>query len=331
MRVVHRLTEVCPASRSYATIGVFDGVHLGHQRIIGGLVDAAHRSGGQAVAITFDPHPAAVLSETPPLLLTTVGERTSLMAGLGLETLVVFPFTEEVVRTLADEFMERMVRHLRLAELWVGPDFTLGYEREGDVTFLERTGAEHGFQVRVVEPVRWGGGVVHSSRVRGALRRGNMKEAAGCLGRPYRLSGVVVHGCGPGRDIGVRTAHISPPANRLIPAGGVYACWAHTERWGVFPAATNVGTRPTFTTRSNAQGLTVEAHLLDFDGDLHDQVLALDFVARLRDERACPTPNALVAQLHEDIAETRDLLLGEGSVKDATSCRELKGIAGGQR
>ncbi len=328
MRVVHRLREVCPASRSYVTIGVFDGVHLGHQRIIEGLVDAARAAAGHAVAITFDPHPATVLSENPPLLLTTVGERINLMADLGLDTVVVFPFTEEIVHTPADEFMERVVQQLRLAELWVGSDFTLGYEREGDVAFLRRMGLQRGFEVRVVGPVEWGGGVVHSSRVRGALRRGNVEEAAGCLGRPYRLCGVVVHGRGLGQDIGVPTANISLPPSRLIPAGGVYACWAHTERWGVFPTATNVGTRPTFTDRSNEQGLTVEAHLLDFDRDLYDQVLALDFVARLRDERAYPTLNALVAQLQEDIADTR-ALLAQGTSGDGVSQREPREATAG--
>lgn len=310
MRVVHRLSEVHPASQSYVTIGVFDGVHRGHQRIIGGLADAAHATGNDAVAITFDPHPAAVLTERRPLLLTTVGERIDLMTDLGLDTVVVFPFTEEVVHTPASDFVESLIQHLNLAELWVGPDFRLGHGRKGDVVFLRRLGSKRGFEVRVVDPVEWGGGIVHSSRVREALRRGDVEEATGCLARPYRLSGVVVRGRGIGKDMGVPTANISPPRNRLIPAGGVYACWAYTERWGLFPAATNVGTRPTFTT--NAQGLTVEAHLLDFDRNLYDQVLALDFVARLRDERTYPTLNALVAQLREDIAQTRALLDEEG-------------------
>jgi riboflavin kinase/FMN adenylyltransferase len=306
MRVVHRLSEVHPVSRSYVTVGVFDGVHRGHQRIIGGLARAAHATGNDAVAITFDPHPVTVLTERRPLLLTTVGERIDLMADLGIDTVVVFSFTEEVVETPAAGFVESLIQHLNLGELWVGPDFRLGRGREGDVTFLRRLGSKRGFGVHVVEPVEWSGSIVHSSRVREALRRGDIEEATGCLARPYRLSGIVVHGRGIGQDIGVPTANISPPRSRLIPAGGVYACWAHTEQWGSFPAAINVGTRPTFT--ANAQGLTVEAHLLGFDRSLYDQVLALDFVARLRDERAYPTLNALVAQLREDIAQTRALL-----------------------
>jgi len=311
MRVVHRLSEVRPPSRSYVTIGVFDGVHRGHQRIIAGMVKAAHRTNDVAVAITFDPHPAAVLGHEPPLLLTTVGERIDLMAELGVDVVVVFPFTEDVVHTPAADFIEDLCRYLHLAELWVGQDFTLGYERGGDICFLRRFGPKRGFGVRVVEPVEWKGMVVHSSRVRAALKRGEVEEATGCLGRPYRLSGVVVHGRGIGQDIGVPTANISPPPNRLVPASGVYACWARTERWGRFPAATNIGTRPTFA--ENAQGLTVEAHLLEFDRDLYDRVLGLDFVARLRDERTYPTLNALVAQLRKDIAQTRTLLSEEGT------------------
>jgi riboflavin kinase/FMN adenylyltransferase len=148
--------------------------------------------------------------------------------------------------------------------------------------------------------------------VRQALCRGDIEQANGCLGRNYRLSGVVVRGRGFGRTIGVPTANISTPPNRLVPAGGVYAGWAYSERWGEHPSAVNIGTRPTFAAQSNAQGLTVEAHLLDFDGDLYDDVLEVDFVARLRDERAYPTLNALVAQLRRDIASTRALLDNEG-------------------
>lgn len=308
MHVVHRLSQIPAAARCHVTIGVFDGVHLGHQRIIGGLIESAQEAGDDAVVITFDPHPAAVVSENPPLLLTTVGERIEFLAELGLNTLVIFPFTDEVARIPAADFLERIMRKIDLRQLWVGPDFALGHQREGDVDFLRRLGGRWDFEVCVVDPVEWGGGVVRSSRVRDALLRGDVDEASGCLGRPYRLRGIVVPGRGLGHDIGVPTANISTPRNRLIPAGGVYACWAHTERWGTFPAATNIGTRPTFTSSSSVQGLTVEAHLVDFDRDLYDQVLGLDFIARLRDERAYPTLNALVAQVREDIARTEALL-----------------------
>lgn len=313
MRVVHHLRAVNPPhhasdTQSYVTIGVFDGLHLGHQRIINGLVEEAHANGHQAVAITFDPHPTAILSDQAPLLLTTVGERLDLMDAMALDAVVVFPFTEEIVETTAEAFVDDLVHHLNLAEIRVGPDFTLGHGQRGDVTYLRRLGKQLGFQVRVIPPVAWKGDVVHSSRIRDALQRGDLDEANGCLGRPYQLSGVVVRGRGLGQDIGVPTANIEPPPKRLIPDGGVYACRAHTERWGTHAAAVNIGTRPTFTSQSNVQGLTVEAHLLDFDHSLYDQVLALDFIARLRDERPYPTLNALVAQLREDIAQTRAIL-----------------------
>lgn len=313
MRVVHHLRDVYPserdsARRSHLTIGVFDGLHLGHRKIISGLVDAAHAARRDAVVITFDPHPAAVLGRGAPLLLTTVGERLDLMAALQVDTVVVFPFTEAVVQTTAEDFVNDLSHHLQLAEIRVGPDFTLGHGQEGDVHHLRVLGTRLGFGVTVVEPVAWQGDVVHSSRIRDALQRGDLEEANGCLGRAYRLSGVVVHGRGLGQDIGVPTANIAPPPNRLVPAGGVYACRAHTERWGAYAAAVNVGTRPTFSTRPNVQGLTVEAHLLDFDRNLYDQVLTLAFIARLRDERAHPTLNALVRQVRADITQTRALV-----------------------
>ncbi|MGD2105446.1 MAG: bifunctional riboflavin kinase/FAD synthetase [Anaerolineae bacterium] len=310
MRVVHHLRDVKSAhgssgKRHYVTIGVFDGLHQGHQRIIEGLVQDAHEADQVAVAITFDPHPATVLGGEALLLLTTVGERLDLMKSLELDIAVVFPFTEEVVHTTARDFVDELMRHLDLAEIRVGPDFTLGHQRKGDIAYLTRLGAKLGFTIRVTEPVMWRGAVVHSSRVRDALRSGDIEEANGCLGRPYRISGVVIHGRGLGQTIGVPTANLAPPPSRLIPGSGVYACLAETERWGTHPAAVNVGTRPTFMARSDSQGLTVEAHLLDFDRDLYDQVLALDFVARLRDERAYPTLNALVDQMRKDIAQTR--------------------------
>lgn len=324
MRVVYDLAQTglrSPCSegtgRGYVTIGVFDGVHRGHQRLITEMVEAAHSTNSVAIALTFDPHPAVALGREPkPLpLLTTMEERAELLAALGLDLLVVLPFTSATARTPAADFVEAFMSHLCLTELWVGHDFALGYRREGSVSFLRRLGAARGFTVCVVEPLAWGGAPVNSSRVRAALRAGDIHQATGCLGRPYRLAGIVVHGDGRGGGISVPTANLSPLPERLVPAGGVYACLAHTERLETHPAVVNIGARPTFAGVSDSQELAVEAHLLDFDADLYGQTLALDFIARLRDERAFPTASALVAQIHKDIAQAQ-VVLGDVSISE---------------
>ena len=299
------------AGGGYVTVGVFDGVHRGHQQIITGMAEAARSAGGVALALVFDPHPATALETTGgPLLrlLTTVEERAELLAALGLDILIVSPFTTATARTPAGDFVEMLVQNLGLAELWGGPDFALGHRREGSVSFLRQLGAERGFSIRVVEPLVWEGGLVSSSRIRAALDAGDVRQAAGCLGRFYRLTGQIVHGDGRGGRLGVPTANLSPPAERLIPANGIYACLVHTEHLGTYPAAVNIGTRPTFPDTSVNQASTVEAYLLDFDGDLYGQMLALDFVARLRDELAFPNVDALITQMHKDIAQAREIL-----------------------
>ncbi len=304
MHVVHDLAQVKLDSRSRVTSGVFDGVHRGHRQLISAMVEAAHAAHDAAVAVTFDPHPAATLGSGPPPLLTTVDERVELLATVGLDVLVVLPFTLTMARTPAADFVASLIRYLNLAELWGGPDFALGYRREGDVSFLQRLGAERGFAMRIVEPLVWEGGRVSSSRVRVALKAGDVCQATGCLGRPYRLSGTVVRERGVGRRMGTPTANLAPAPERLIPAGGVYACLAHTERLGMHPAVVNVGVRPTFA----GQTLSTEAHLLDFDADLYGQTLALDFVARLRDERPFSSPDALVEQIKSDVDRARTIL-----------------------
>lgn len=314
MRVVQDLTQARPASRSYVTIGVFDGVHRGHQQLVAEMVEAVRPTGNVAIAITFDPHPAVTLGSSPPPLLTTLEERAELLAPLGLDTLVALPFTPATARTGASDFAEALMHHLHLAELWSGPTFALGFRREGDVPFLQRLGAERGFTVHVVEPLMWEGYVVSSSRVRAALQAGDIHQATGCLGRPYQLTGVVVHGGRRGHNIGIPTANILPPPERLIPASGIYVCLAHAEHSGEHQAVVNIGTRPTF----NGGALTVEAHLLDFDADLYNQVLALDFIARLRDERAFSTAAALVAQIHKDIAQAR-VVLGDADCQPVSA------------
>jgi riboflavin kinase/FMN adenylyltransferase len=298
------LSPLREGAKSHVTVGVLDGVHRGHQRLIAGMTEAAHAADDIAVALVFDPHPATALGYEPPPLLTTLEERAELLAALGLDVLAVLPFTQALARTSAADFVEALLQHLRLTELWGGPDFALGHRREGNVPFLQRLGTERGFTVRVVEPLMWNGALVSSSRVRDALRAGNIDQATGCLGRPYRLTGAIVHGDGRGHTIGVPTANLSLPPERLIPADGIYACLAHTGRQRTHPAAVNVGTRPTF----NGHGVIIEAHLIDFGADLYGQTLALDFRARLRDEVAFPNVDALMVQMQKDIAQVRNIL-----------------------
>lgn len=291
-------------AKSHVTVGALDGVHRGHQQIIVEMAEAAHTADDIAVALAFDPHPAIALGYEPPMLLTTLEERAELLAALGLDVLIVVPFTPTLARAPAAEFVGTLLRHLHLAALWGGPDLALGHRREGDVPFLRRLGAERGFAVHVVEPLMWEGDLVSSSRVRAALQAGDIAQAIGCLGRPYRLAGTVVHGDGRGRSLGIPTANLALPPEQLVPASGIYACLAHTERAGTHPAAVNIGTRPTF----DGHDVIVEAHLIDFEADLYDQTLALGFFARLRDEVAFPSVDALMAQMQKDIAQARDLL-----------------------
>lgn len=329
MRVVHdlaqaqgeasgrALTEVpLEFPRSAVTIGVFDSVHRGHQQLITGMLEAAHATHSVAIAITFDPHPAITLGRQPPPLLTTMEERAELLAAVGLDVLVVLPFTPATARTSATDFIEPLMRHLHMTQLWGGPDFALGHRCEGDIPFLRRLGAERGFSVHVVEPLVWEGALVSSSRVRAALRGGDIPQVTGCLGRFYRVAGVVVPPPSPPPP-GGGTANLSPSPGRMLPAHGVYACLAHTEHAGTHPAVANVGTRPTSAGTSNEQAPVIKVHLLDFDAELYERVLTLDFVARLRDERTFTTPSALAAQIHEDIVQARVIL------RDSTTASEV--------
>jgi len=286
--LVEALTRVDLTARSCVTVGVFDGVHRGHQQLVAAMVQAAHSTHHAAVALTFDPHPATTLGYEPPPLLTTVEERIELLAALGLDALIVLPFTPVTAHTPAADFVESLVRHLHLTELWGGPDFAFGYRREGNIPFLRQLGTARGFAIRIVEPLVWDGAPVNSSRVRAALREGDTRQATGCLGRPYRLTGVVVPGEAERRP-GAATVSLVLPPGRLIPADGVYVCRARTEHLGTHTAAVNVRPAPA------EQTPVAEVYLPDLR--LDGQTLTLDFVARLpdelQDEQPFPTPRQI--------------------------------------
>lgn len=304
-RHVRALSEIQLDAPSIVTIGMFDGVHLGHQRLVRRLVQEARASGRMSVVLTFFPHPDVVLKGvTGRYYLTSPEERARLLLDVGVDLVVTHPFTEEVRRIRAAEFVDQLLAYLRMSALWVGPDFAMGYRREGDVPFLQAQGEAKGFAVETVNLMLGEEGqVISSSQVRDALRQGQVEQAALWLGRPYRVSGEVVHGDHRGQALGFPTANMAVWAEQILPANGVYACWAYVDEERHM-AVTNIGVRPTF----EDTRLVVEAHLLDFDRAIYGQVLHLDFVRRLREEQRFSSVEALIEQVQADIRTGRAVL-----------------------
>lgn len=308
MRVFHNLPVPPLTTPSNVSIGNFDGLHLGHQALLRAMTDEAHQHGRLAGVLTFDPHPATVLRpHTPQPYLTTVAERLAVVEDVGLDYAVVYPFTVETAGTPAFAFMSQLTESLRMQALWVGPDFALGRNREGDVDALRVLGRGMGFSVHVLDPQVIGGDEVRSGRIRQHLQEGEVEIAAQLLGRPYRIDGIVVDGAHRGRTIGFPTANLSVPPGRLLPANGVYATWVilNDQPDIRLPGVTNVGVRPSFDSGQR----TVETHLLDFSGDLYACPMMLEFVAHLRPEMRFPTVAALSEQIGRDVAAARRILM----------------------
>lgn len=303
---VHHLTDARLSQPAIVTIGVFDGVHRGHQHLIGRLVAAAHAHGHLAAVLTLFPHPDRVIRGlTGRYYLTTPDEKAALLGALGVDAVVTHPFNDEVRHMRAAAFIDLLRDHLQMRSLWVTADFALGYKREGNFAYLSAQGQEKDFDVVQIDLLRSEDHrQISSSGIREALLAGDLRTANDWLGRSYRVQGVVVHGDHRGRSIGFPTANLEVWDEQIVPANGVYACWAWLD--GVrHKAVTNVGLRPTF---GATDAIRVEAHLLDFDGDLYGQTLALDFVARLRDEQKFSGLDALVQQIRADAAHGRALL-----------------------
>jgi riboflavin kinase/FMN adenylyltransferase len=306
MEIIDQLDKAALRHDTILTIGVFDGVHRGHQALIGRVVARARATGCLAALITFHPHPAAVLApQRAPRLLTTVGEKVALLEGLGLDLLVILPFTRQVADTPAREFMADVSRHLRLRELWVGPDFALGHNREGNVDYLRKLGREMGYDLHVVHPVRVDGldEVVSSSRTRALLEQGQVERVTEMLGRYPSLSGEVVTGARRGHDLGFPTANLEVRAERAVPADGIYAVFALLGERRL-PAVANVGVRPTF---DNGERI-VEVYILDFGEDIYGCDLVIEFVARLRDEVRFEQVADLIDQIERDVEDARAIL-----------------------
>ena len=304
MKIDRELSEHSPDGESALTIGVFDGVHRGHRRLIGHLVESALVGGRLSAVVTFRNHPASVLRPGfIPRYLTSVEERIGLIQGLGVDLLVPGTFDQDLGNLRAEEFVRRLQEHLNMREMVVGPGFAMGHHREGDTRVLRELGKGMGFTVSVVDLLTDKGEDIRSTAIRNAVLEGWVSRAAELLGRNFAFDGKVVRGEGRGKGLGFPTANLAVSDELAVPAHGIYACWAWVGE-DRFMAATSIGTRPTF----DGAGRTIEAFILDFEGDLYGRTVRLEFVDRLRDELKYETTQALQEQVNRDVDQTRTLL-----------------------
>jgi riboflavin kinase/FMN adenylyltransferase len=286
---VTRLPDVEPRPGRSVAVGTFDGVHLGHREVIRGADSV----------LTFDPHPVSVVApQHAPKLLTSLAVKAELIAALGVAELIVIPFDASFAARGAREFIDEvLVGALGAGRVSVGENFRFGHRAQGDPALLAADGR---FQAVVHPLLEVDGEVVSSSHIRGLVLAGEVDQATHFLGAPFQLRGEVVHGDERGRELGFPTANLVPDEALAHPGHGVYACLADGR-----PAAVSIGVRPTFDT---GRGELIEAYILDFDGDLYDQTLTLEFLERLRGERRFESAEALVEQMHRDVARTREIV-----------------------
>lgn len=311
LSVYRSLDEVtaAPAQGRVVAIGVFDGVHRGHQRILGRAVNEAAELEAPCMAVTFYPHPEAVLRpHSAPRMLTSLERKAELLEGLGLAEMLVVRFDRDFAQ-LSPELFCRAVLSARLGArlVFVGENFRFGHFGAGTPVDLERYGAGHGFEVRSIGLVEEGGETISSTRIRELLGAGHVAEAAFLLGRPHRIEGEVAHGAGRGRELDAPTANLGVPRQAAVPRLGVYATRAIVDRKESFAAVTSVGTNPTF---ESDKKVRIETLLFDFTGELYGRHLAVDFLWRIRGQRTFADPASLAAQIRTDIETARRLHAG---------------------
>jgi riboflavin kinase / FMN adenylyltransferase len=302
-------SEASGLPEAVATIGVFDGVHLGHQALVHQVLSQAALIGATGVCVTFAPHPEDVLRpQTEIVHLATLAERLALLRGLGVADVVLLEFTVALSLLSPEEFLDLLLSRYRLRQLWIGGDFALGRNRSGSPERLAEIGRERGFTVHQFSPVVIEGEIVSSSRIRQALANGHVEEAGRLLGRPYQLTGTVVEGDHRGTVLGFPTANLSVRERLCVPADGIYAVWARIDgEKDAHPGAASIGVRPTF----GVGRRQVETYLIGFDGDLYGHELSIEFVSRMRGEERFESSAALVTQMIEDVKAAKAVLQGE--------------------
>lgn len=290
---------------SHATMGTFDGIHRGHLALLKPLIAGAREAGVASAMVTFEPHPRCVIDpDHCPPNLTSLDEKTWLLDQLGLDHLVVIPFTPQVAALSAPAFMERLLRGIEIRRFLIGESHRFGHGRRGDPSFLRRFGARHGLTVDVAPTVLRGREPVSSSRIRRLVLLGQVRAAAQLLGRDYFIRSTVEHGAKRGRQLGFPTANLRIAPNKLLPANGIYAARVDLED-AIYAGALSVGLRPTF----GGTTVTVEVFILDFDADIYDKLLTVWVVQRLRGEKRFASVPSLQQQMARDVENARRILV----------------------
>ncbi len=308
MLVEKELAGFSPERDMLLTVGVFDGVHLGHKYLISKLLEQAKQRNLLSGVVTFHQHPEELLSPGTKLpFLMDIEDRINLLKNEGVDVIIPLSFTAELAQLSARQFVSLLQKHLRMRGLVIGSDFALGRGREGDTNTLQKLGRDMNFSVTVVPPLAINGEVVSSTAVRKALAAGNMRKVRELIGHPFSLRGKVVTGAGRGAGLGFPTANLDISSEQALPPDGVYVSWAHIDG-KAYQSMTNIGKCPTF----GGYERTVEAYIIDYRGDLYGRELKIDIIARLRDEKKFETAEALKEQVAEDVRWGRDILNSMG-------------------
>ena len=306
MKVVRGLEDIPQEFRdAYVTIGNFDGVHLGHIPILKKIIEEAHGENRKALVITFDPHPKKVLHPDikPFYLITTLEEKIQLLEDVGIDGVILIPFSLEFSKISAEAFVNQILWYtLRIRKIFVGHDYSFGKNKVGNATFLANKGKKFGFEVEVFSAVKFGDETISSTRLRYAILNGNVKMAMRLLGRPYDVSGTVIQGKHRGTTLGIPTANINPE-KELIPIEGVYAVIVQLEN-NRYKGVLNIGLNPTFSDNERS----IEVYILDFSENIYGKSVKVFFIDRIRDEVKFDTPEQLVGQIKKDVEQALVIL-----------------------
>ncbi len=307
MRIEEELARLRPEKDTLLTIGVFDGVHLGHKYLLSQLTEQARERNLLSGVITFNQHPQEALSPQTKLpFLTSLAQRIKLIKNEGVEAIITLSFTAELTQLSARQFANLLKKYLRMRGLVLGADFALGKDREGDADTLRRLGEDMDFTVTVILPIMVNGEVVSSTAIRNALANGDMKKVLQLIGRPFSLNGRVIKGTGRGAELGFPTANLDIDPRQALPADGVYATWSHIDNQ-IYQSMTNIGKQLTF----GGGQRTIEVYILDYHHNLYGHELTIDLVERLRGEKQFGTAEELKKQISEDIKQGRAILTSQ--------------------